>query len=108
MFATGTYVIEFLEMGSDSKLPYEYPLQFQLDAEGAGYELHGTFTTGSLINTTDILAELPTILRRLVLIFVERPVYYRTVGLFEGTLIHPDATEETVTLYGPYEYVIAH
>ena len=107
LFATGSYTIEFLEMGRVSNLPYEYPLRFSLDAEDEGYKLRGTFTTESLINTTDILAELPTILRRLVLIFVDRPVYYRTVGLFEGTLTHPDGGEEIVKLYGPYEYVIA-
>ena len=95
-------------MGRVSHLPYEYPLRFRLIGEGAGYQLSGIYTTTSLINTTDILAELPTILRRLVLIFVERPVYYRTIGLFEGVLTHPDGRDEAVTLYGPYEYVIAH
>jgi len=107
LFSSGSYEIDFLEMDRVEGLPYEYPVRFSLVAHGSEYELTGEYSVDRLFNTTDILAELPGLLRRLVLLFVDRPVYYRTTGTFVGTLTHPDGHEESIRLYGPYEYVVA-
>jgi len=106
LFATGTYTIEYTEFTRTSRLPYEYPKTFTLEATGDGYRLTGVYHADDLFDLTDIVTELPVWLRKLVLLFVSRPVYFRCFGTFEGTIEYPDGSTDEVYLYGPYEYVV--
>ncbi len=106
LFTTGAYELEYVEYAEPAGMSYEYPVRFTVEAQAAGYSLSGEYRAEELFDITDIVSELPLWLRKLVLIFLDRPVYMRSLGVFEGTLRRPDGTETTLFLYGPYEYVV--
>ncbi len=106
LFATGDYEIDITQTRLSENGPYEYPTVFSLEAHAQGYTLSGEYRVERLFNITDIIDEVPGWLRPLILIFINRPVYFRCLGFFDGTLTSPDGTTEPFLLYGPYEYVI--
>ena len=59
-----------------------------------------------LYHSTDIFAKLPGFFRGLVSLFFKRPVIFRTLGYFEGTVTGPDGLTERLYLPGQCEYSI--
>jgi hypothetical protein len=108
LFTTETYEIEFREYIPAPGFDYEYPVRVGLSAHGNGFSLSGEFTAQRLYNTMDILAELPAWLRGVAKVFIDRPVYFRNVGVFNGTITHPDGTREDVSLRGTYDYIVVN
>ncbi len=106
LFATPEYELDYLETTRSEDPPYSYPSRFSLNAKALGYTLSGEYHVLELFDITDIMDELPSWLRPIVLVFVNRPVYFRCFGLFTGSLTYPDGSVEDLVLYGPYEYVV--
>ena len=106
LFTTEMYEIDFREYAPAPGFDYEYPVSVGLSAQGNGFSLSGEFTTQKLYNTMDILTELPAWIRGVVKVFIDRPVYFRNLGVFNGTITHPDGTREDVSLRGTYDYIV--
>ncbi len=106
LLTTPEYSLEPADFVKEEGLPYEYPQTIHVKAHTQGYDLEGAFRSTVLFDFTDILAEVPAVLRAIILLFVDRPVYFRLLGWFEGTLTRPDGTVTKLKLYGPYEYIV--
>jgi hypothetical protein len=87
-------------------VPYNYPTTLRISSSRNGYKIEGTYYGTKLYNITDIIGELPKFFQAFVLLFMERPVYFRMIGEFYGCITFPDGTRESVHLYGPYEYIV--
>jgi hypothetical protein len=106
LFTTYEYTLTPSGYDSPPDMPYSYPTILKLYANNGTYELEGEYRTGVLFNVTDVINEIPPILRPLALIFVKRPIYFRFLGNFNGWIRYPDGSREQLYLHGPYEYVI--
>jgi hypothetical protein len=106
MLATPAYTLEASDYQKVGSSPYLAPRTLRISARQDGYELHAVYRAASLFNMTDVIDEVPRWVRPIVAAFVRRPVYYRFLGVLEGTLTHPDGHMERLVLEGPYEYVV--
>ena len=88
--------------------PYEYPSSFRLTVEENGYRIDGKITQRLFFDTTDVFANLPTWVRKILTVFFKRPVFYRYVAELEGKMTYPDGTVRPLRLSGPYEYVVVY
>ncbi len=108
LFTTRDYIFEPIKMENPEFAQYEYPTQFKLFAEANGYILDGIVSESVFFHFTDIFDSLPGFLKRILLIFFKRPVYFRYVAEFIGTLTDPDGTVRNLKMKGPYEYIVSH
>ena len=88
------------------EVPYTYPRIVRLGCESNGYRLDGEYVVATLFNFTDVLSELPEKIQQVLRIFIQRPVYFRSLGEFRGRLITPNGITHELHLFGPSEYVI--
>jgi hypothetical protein len=75
-------------------------------AQSQGYTLRGTFKTQQLFNVTDVLDEVPAVIKAIILLFIDRPVLYRCRGTFNGKLTYPSGEIVKLELHGIYHYNI--
>jgi hypothetical protein len=106
LFTTRDYVFEPLSYYLPDFSPYEYPVRFRLSAQKNGYTLEGVLEERVFFHFTDIFSSLPKWARAILVVFFERPVFYRYVADFSGTLTDPDGTVRSLTMSGPFEYVV--
>lgn len=106
LFTTREYTLDAYDFRETSLAPYKYPAEVVFYGRGRGYTLRGTYKVHTLFNVTDIIGELPQGVQEFVLLFMDRPVYYRNLGVFEGFLTYPDGRVELLNLVGPYEYLV--
>ena len=88
--------------------PYEYGTAFELRAEKDGYTLNGIVEERVFIHFTDIFESLPLWVRNILIVFFKRPVYFRSITDFTGTITGPDGVVQSLRMSGPYEYVVVH
>ena len=106
IFATQNYTIKPLDFVYSEDITYAYPRRLHISAFNKGYTLEGEYVSRKLYSYVDVLAELPLWFKAILLIFLDRPVYFRCLGEFHGTLVMPDGSIESLHLHGPYEYVV--
>ncbi len=106
IFTTHTYTLEPLDPQSLKDVPYTYPGKLRIEAEHKGMKLEGVFASTRLFHFTDVFDDIPKWIKSFLLLFVKRPVYFRTVGTFIGYLTMPDGTVQYLNLSGAYEYVV--
>ena len=106
LFTTRAYTLNAYDFRESPLAPYKYPTEVVFYGGGRGYTLRGTYKAHTLFNVTDIIGELPEGVQEFVLLFMDRPVYYRNLGTFEGFLTYPDGRVELLNLVGPYEYLV--
>lgn len=106
VFTTQDYEIEPFDYRTHEDLPYTYPSKLRIVCDHNGYNLDGTYVATKLFNYTDIMDELPPFFRSFLLLFIDRPVYFRCLGEFMGIITYPDGSTEFIHLLGPYEYII--
>jgi hypothetical protein len=107
LFTTRDYTFEPLDFDGSGPTPYPAPRKLRIVARASGYMLEAEYRATTLFDVTDIIAEVPALLRPIVRAFFSRPVYMRFLGVLEGTLTHPDGRVERISLTGPYEYLVA-
>ena len=73
--------------------------------EGAA-RLEGRFESERMYHAMDVFESLTPFLRSIAVLFLKRPVYYRTVGRFRGTLAMQGGEEVALDLPAAGEYVI--
>jgi hypothetical protein len=106
VFTTKDYSLTTSDLRSSEMSRLAFPHCFALSAARNGYALRGRFIVTDQYHLTDIFAKLPAVLRSLVSLFFKRPVIFRMVGYFEGTVIRPDGSLEQLYLPGQCEYSI--
>ena len=102
------YRLEVIEYSATDEYPHPLPRKIEISHNADGHILEGTFTVETLLNVTDVLDELPELIRQIIAAFFRQPVYYRFIGTFEGIYREPDGTVHALSLRGPYEYTVVH
>jgi hypothetical protein len=105
LFTTMHYTSTFTEMAELDDPPYPYPSRMAVSARDQGYALEGVFTSDPPYGITDVFQRLPKVFRGIASLFVKRPVIYRNLTRFEGTLTRPDGSATRLELTGQAEFV---
>lgn len=107
VLTTKDFVAEPFAWDALADPPYPYPVRFTVRAQQRGITLEGTFTASRPYHITDVFARMPRIFRAVATLFLKRPVIYRMLGDFSGTVTSPDGTVQQLSLIGQAEYVVA-
>jgi len=105
LFTTMHYTVTFTEMAELDDPPYPYPARMAVSARTQGYALEGVFTSDPPYWITDIFQRLPKVFRGIASMFVKRPVIYRNLTRFEGTVATPDGGATRLELSGQAEFM---
>jgi hypothetical protein len=106
VFTTRDYTFEPLRTARLAIAPYDYSTAFALHAEKEGYILDGIVEERVFIHFTDVFESVPLWLRNILAVFFKRPVYFRFITDFTGTIREPGGTSHNLKMSGPYEYVV--
>ncbi len=106
LFSTGDFAFLPSDWTAMREPPYPYPAAYDLRAAGRGWTLNGRFVSSRMYSVSDVFRELPPLVRDVVAVFLKRPVLYRMVGEFRGTLISPQGDQETLSMPAHVEYVV--
>jgi hypothetical protein len=104
IFTSKEYRISCEDLVLDADTSFYYPRRFHLSARSRGYSLEGDYLCDRLVSTSDVFDNFPGLLRATVSIFLKRPIIFRMVGHFEGTLVKPDGSIERLRLAGGGDY----
>jgi len=74
--------------------------------EGGTVRLEGAFVGASVYHYSDVFEKIPGVFRALVDVFFDRPIIFRLLGSFHGTVSFPDGTERALYLRGHGEYTV--
>jgi hypothetical protein len=105
-FTTKEYALQPTDLRAEEISPLAFPHCYNLGADCNGYRLRGRFVVTDLYHLTDIFEKIPSFFRSLASLFFKRPVIFRMVGYFEGTISCPDGFVEQLYLPGQCEYAI--
>jgi hypothetical protein len=105
LFTTMHYTFTFTEMAELDDPPYPYPARMAVSARDQGYALEGVFTSDPPYWITDIFQRLPKLFRNIASWFVKRPVIYRNLTRFEGTVVSPGGGATRLELTGQAEFM---
>ncbi len=105
VFTTMDYTFELAEMTTPDDPPYPYPARIVVRASDRGYGLEGVFAIDPPYWITDIFQRLPQLFRTIASWFVKRPVIYRNLARFEGTVTGPDGRATRLELSGQAEFM---
>jgi hypothetical protein len=98
------YQITCEDLVRDADTSVSRPRRLHLSARSRGYILEGDYLCDRLVSTSDVFESFPGLLRATVSLFLERPIIFRMVGHFEGTLVKPDGSVEKLQLVGGGDY----
>ena len=56
--------------------------------------------------TQHVFEQLPAWIAGLAHLFANRSIYFRNLGVFEGSLTYPNGTVERIVLYGTCDYIV--
>jgi hypothetical protein len=105
VFTTMRYAFDLLEMATLDDPPYPYPVRIAVRARDRGWVLDGLYSIAPPYWITDVFQRLPKALRTIAAWFVKRPVIFRNLARFEGTLRTPDGTTIELNLAGQAEFM---
>jgi hypothetical protein len=108
IFTTREYTFEPLDTGRVDEISYQYGTKFLLHGEKGGYILDGIVEERVFFHFTDVFESLPGWFRKILSVFFKRPVYFRYVADFAGTITAPDGSQFDLEMSGPYEYVVVY
>ena len=105
LFTTMAFRFEYLSTATLDDPPYPYPERVAVSARDQGWALEGTYTVDAPYWITDIFQRLPKMFRTIASWFVKRPVIFRNLARFEGTVTGPDGTATRLQLSGQAEFM---
>jgi hypothetical protein len=108
VFTTRDYTFESLRTEKLEDAPYDYGTAFALHAEKGGYVLDGIVEERVFVHFTDIFENLPLWVKNILAVFFKRPVYFRSITDFTGTMRDPEGAIHSLRMSGPYEFVVVH
>ena len=87
-----------------------YPTRMEVYAEylvpGGRVCLDGAFVGTSLYHYSDVFEKIPAVFRAIIEVFFQRPIIFRLVGAFRGTVTFPDGSTRELELVGHGEYTV--
>jgi hypothetical protein len=98
------YQISYEDLVYDADTSFSYPSRIHLSARSRGYILDGNFLRDRLVHTSDVFENLPGLFRGIASVFLKRPILFRMVGHFTGTLVKPDGSVESFRLAGQGDF----
>jgi hypothetical protein len=108
IFTTQDYTFEPLETGRIDEISYDYGTKLLLHGKKDGYTLDGIVEERVFFHFTDVFETLPGWFKKILSVFFKRPVYFRYVADFSGTVTAPDGRQFDLEMSGPYEYVVVY
>ena len=108
LFTTREYTFEPTRTEKLDEVSYKYGTAFSLFAEKDGYTLNGIVEERVFVHFTDIFENLPLWVKNFLIVFFKRPVYFRFIADFTGTITGPDGVVTPLEMSGPYEYVVVY
>ncbi len=108
LFTTRDYTFKPLKTARLDIAPYDYYTAFELHAEKDGYVLNGIVEERVFFHFTDIFESLPLWAKNILIVFFKRPVYFRYIADFTGSITGPDGVVRSLEMSGPYEYVVVY
>jgi hypothetical protein len=105
LFTTPSFRFEYLSMATLEDPPYPYPERIAVSARDGGFALDGVYTVEAPYWITDIFQRLPKMFRTIASWFVKRPVIFRNLARFEGTVTGPDGVATSLQLSGQAEFM---
>jgi hypothetical protein len=105
VFTTMNYRMVFSEMTALDDPPYPYPARIAVSAHDQGFALEGVFMSDPPYWVTDIFQRLPKMFRTIASWFLKRPVIYRNLTWFEGTVTRPEGGTTRLELSGQAEFM---
>jgi hypothetical protein len=106
VFTTKEFSFDVVEETVPDDPPYPYPVRIAVQARDQGHVLDGTFTVVRPYFVTDVFQRLPKVFRTIASWFVKRPIIYRNLARFEGTVRFPDGSATRLHLTGQAEFMI--
>jgi len=106
IFTTKDYEFLTIDFVQEEGIPYQYPRRLQIRAQAQGYLLDGEFVCTKLWWYTDVFDRLPELFRIVASWFLKRPVLFRFLGYFYGTLTGPDGSVRNLFLVGQSDYTV--
>jgi hypothetical protein len=98
------YQLTYEDLVPDPATAVAHPRRIHLSAHGGGCSLEGDFLVDRFVHTSDVVDHFPGLLRGLVSAFIQRPVIFRSIGHFVGTVVGPDGSIERLRLAGQGDY----
>ena len=108
LFTTRDYTFRPIRTSRVEDAPYDYGTAFELVAQKNGYTLNGILEERAFVHFTDIFENLPLWVKNILDVFFKRPVYFRAISDFTGSITDPDGLVTALKMSGPYEYVVVH
>jgi hypothetical protein len=106
VFTSQDFFLAAQDWKTYSDPPYPYPTRYSVSAKQGQYALDGDFVSERVYSITDVLQKLPKFLRPSASAFFKRPVIFRTVGAFKGTLTLADGTVVDLNLPAQSQYAV--
>ena len=102
------------DWAEEPQLPVAYPRRLAVRAggilpgePGGGFVLlEGAFVGTALYHYADVFEKIPGVFRALVDVFFDRPIIFRMLGSFEGTITFSDGSRSELSLPGHAEYTV--
>jgi hypothetical protein len=104
VLASRDYQLTYADLAVDPATSVAHPRRIHLRAQSRGYALEGDFLAEQLVHVSDVIDHFPGLFRGLVSVFIQRPVIFRSVGQFVGTLITPTGAVVSLRLDGQGDY----
>jgi hypothetical protein len=106
VFTTKDFSLEPSDWTSRPNPPFPWPRRYTVSGSSGAARLEGSFEGERMYHAMDVFESLTPFLRSIAVLFLKRPVYYRSVGRFRGTLTMKDGGEIALDLPAAGEYVI--
>ena len=106
VFTTKDFSLTPSDWSSRRDPPFPYPNRYTVSARDGTAGLEGYFKSERMYHALDVFDSLTPFLRSIAVLFLKRPVYYRMVGRFQGTLTTKNGEEIPLDLPAAGEYVI--
>jgi hypothetical protein len=94
----------------ESGMSVAYPRRLEVHAvqavDGGTVTLDGAFVGSTLYHYSDVFEQIPEFFRKIVQVFFHRPIIFRILGTFYGTVRLPDGTVRDLRLQGHAEYTV--
>jgi hypothetical protein len=106
VFTTKDFVMDSSDWAVRRDPPFPFPRRYTVSGRDGTAGLEGHFESERMYHALDVFDSLTPFLRSIAVLFLKRPVYYRMVGRFQGTLTTKNGEEIEIDLPAAGEYVI--
>jgi hypothetical protein len=110
VFASKDIRFSAADFVEDEGMSVPYPRRLEVHAtqrtDAGTVTLDGVFLGSTLYHYSDVFEEIPPFFRKIIQAFFHRPIIFRMLGTFHGTVRLPDGTLRQLRLEGHAEYTV--